>query len=172
GYVEDVINAVMAVKNSELEIFAKDKIGMLGHSMGGGVAINIMVIKPDLVDAFVLFAPVSADAWDNYDRWITSRPAVAQQIVERHGLPADNPKFWHNVSPVNFLDRVAAPVMLHHGTADADVPLSWSDELNENLNQAGKEIIYHVYRDQPHEFTSSWSQVMQRTTEFFNVHVK
>ena len=172
GYVEDVINAVYAVKNSDLKFLDKERIGMLGHSMGGGVAINIMVVKPGLVKAYVLFAPVSADYSDNFARWLERRPEVAERIIESYGRPGDNPDFWKNISAINFLDKVESPVMIHHGTADESVPLEWSDRLNLGLKDAGKEVTYHVYESQPHEFTTSWGQVMQRTVDFFNTNVK
>jgi dipeptidyl aminopeptidase/acylaminoacyl peptidase len=172
GYVEDVINAVMAVKNSELPYFDKEKIGMLGHSMGGGITQNILVAKPDLVDAAVLFAPVSGDNYDNFNRWTKSRPETAAKIIENYRTPEENPDFWHDISMINFLDRIKTPVMLHHGTADADVPIEWSDRMNEKLKEAEKNITYHVYPGQPHEFTTSWSQVMQRTLSFFEQNLK
>ena len=84
AYAEDVVNAINAVKNSDLEFFDKENIGMLGHSMGGGVGLQIMTTFPDIAKAYVLFAPVSADARDNFDKWIRrSRPA-AKEILEKH----------------------------------------------------------------------------------------
>src|SRR3989339_1743249 len=41
GYTEDVINAVYAVRESGFTFFDKENIGMLGHSMGGGITTNI-----------------------------------------------------------------------------------------------------------------------------------
>ena len=38
-----------------------ERVGMLGHSMGGGVTLNALTAMPGLVDAAVLFAPVSGD---------------------------------------------------------------------------------------------------------------
>lgn len=172
GYVEDVINGIYAVRNSSLPYFNKEKIGMLGHSMGGGVTINTLVVQPDLVDAAVLFAPVSGDQIDNFKRWTVTRPATAERITENHGTPETNPDFWHDISAINFLDKVLAPVLLHHGTADDSVPIEWSDRLDKALKDAGKTITYHVYPGQPHEFTTSWAQVMQRTVEFFDKHLK
>src|SRR3989344_6618078 len=61
SYTEDVINAVLAIKAADLDFVDTKHVGMLGHSMGGGVTLNVLVIRPDLVDAAVLFAPVSAD---------------------------------------------------------------------------------------------------------------
>ena len=46
GYVIDVINAIEAVKSSELKMLDKNNIGMLGHSMGGMLATFVIVVKP------------------------------------------------------------------------------------------------------------------------------
>jgi dipeptidyl aminopeptidase/acylaminoacyl peptidase len=171
GYVEDVINVVFAVRESEYSFFDKEKIGMLGHSMGGGVTQNILAAQPNLVDAAVLFAPVSGDNYDNFNRWTKTRPETAEKIIELYGTPEDNPDFWHDISMVNFLDRIQTPIMLHHGTADESVPLDWSDRMNRLLTEKGKDIIYYTYDGQPHEFTTSWALVMQRTTQFFQQHL-
>lgn len=172
GYVEDVINAILAIKNSNLGYLDKDRIGMLGHSMGGGVALNVMVSKPDLVKAFVLFAPVSADYRDNFLRWTEQRLEVAEQIIKTYGSPDSNPEFWKNISAINFLDQVTAPVMVHHGTKDESVPIEWSERLTSGLRQAGKKVTYHYYPNEPHEFTAAWPQVMLRSLEFFDDYVK
>jgi dipeptidyl aminopeptidase/acylaminoacyl peptidase len=172
AYVEDVLNAVMAVKNSELSIFDKENLGMLGHSMGGGISQNISVIKPDLVKAIVLFAPVSLDAHDSYERWTSRRPELAKRIDAAYGSPTTSPEFWKNVNAANFVDRIKTPIMLHHGTADKDVPIEWSDKTAQLLKSEGKTIEYLVYPDQPHEFTTDWPEVLRRTTEFFDMHLK
>jgi uncharacterized protein len=168
GYVEDVINAAYAVKNSDLASLNKDKIGMLGHSMGGGVTINTLVVQPDLIKAAVLFAPVSADQRDNFHRWLERRPEIAQKIIELFGRPEDNPDFWDDISAQTFFDKINAPILLHHGTADESVPIEWSDRLVKQLKGKNKTIDYRVYPGQPHEFTSAWPEVMQTSLEFFD----
>lgn len=172
GYVEDVINAVYAVKNSNLDTIDKENIFMLGHSMGGGVAINIMVTQRDLVKAYVLFAPVSADIKDNFERWTTRRPEIAKKIIEKYGNATSSPDFWKNMSAINFLENVQAPIMIHHGTKDADVPLAWSEKLEKNLKEKNKDVILHIYQGEPHEFINAWPQVMRRTLDFFRLYVK
>lgn len=101
GYTEDVINAIGAVKESDLEFFDKNNIGLLGHSMGGGIALNIMVTKPDLAQAVVLFAPVSSDHMYNYDKW-TRNSDAGEKIIEIYGEYEQNPDFWEDLSTRNF----------------------------------------------------------------------
>lgn len=168
GYTEDVINAIHAVRAAQLPYADAERIGMLGHSMGGGIAWQIAVAQPDLVDAFVLFAPVSADARDNFEKWISRRPEVAQAIVATHGSPAENPAFWEAISPLTFFKDITAPVMIQHGAADESVPLAWSQSAAEALRAVGKDVTLHVYPGEPHEFIDAWPAVMERTAAFFD----
>jgi fermentation-respiration switch protein FrsA (DUF1100 family) len=55
------------------------------------------------------------------------------RMIEADGSGEHNPTFWNNISPQNFYDQVAAPVLTHHGTADASVPFEWSNTLAAGL---------------------------------------
>ena len=141
GYTVDAINCIMAVKNSAYHFFNKNKIGLLGHSMGGGVVLNILVARPDLAQAAVLFAPVSADYRDNFTRWLWRRkhhPEIAEKIIALYGSPEVNPAFWDGLSAKNYFENIQTPILLHHGLADEMVPVSWSDKLEEWLKEKGK----------------------------------
>jgi uncharacterized protein len=172
GYVEDAIAAVLAVRAAKLPTIDASKVGMLGHSMGGGVTLGALVTQPDLVDAAVLFAPVSGDARLNYEKWTKSNSSRAREMESRYGTPEENPAFWDGVSAATHYDRVAAPVLIHHGTADASVPLAWSEDLDARLRAAGKNVTFDVYDAEPHEFIADWPLVMQRTLEFYNKILK
>lgn len=172
GYAEDAANAVRAVQASELPFLDRERVGMLGHSMGGGVTLNVLVAQPGLVDAAVLYASVSADARENFRRWIERRPALAVEIVARYGSPEAAPAFWENVSPRTFLDRVSVPVLIHHGTSDASVPLEWSQRLAQDLRAKGKDVTLHLYEGEAHEFGPQWTQFMERTVAFFDARLK
>lgn len=181
GYTEDVINAVYALRNSNYDFIDKNNIGMLGHSLGGGIALNIMVAKPGLIKAYVLFAPISIDYVDNFDRWIRKiRPGeekygstkIADKIIKTYGAPEDNPEFWDNLSAKNFLENINDPVIVHHGTADKSVPIEWSKRLERAFEDRKKEIKLYVYKDDKHEFIDFWPLVMLRTTTFFDKYLK
>lgn len=172
GYTEDIINAIHAVRDAKLPYLDGERIGMLGHSMGGGVTLNVLVVAPDLVDAAVLFAPVSANYQRNYERWTRSDSEQGKRIIARYGTPEESPEFWRGISAKNYFDRIRVPIQNHHGTADESVEIKWSDELNQWLSEAGKEHEYLVYPGEPHEFAVAWPTVMRRTLDFFDQHVK
>lgn len=172
GYVEDVINAVYAIRASELSYFDKDNIGMLGHSMGGGIAQTIAVAQPDLVKAIVLYAPVSMDYRDSYYKYMKNDSVRAARVVERYGAPDQGSLVWDAISPKTYIDRITVPVTLFQGTLDDSVPKNWSDATAELFKANGKEMEYIVYEGEAHEFGPKWTDFMTRSATFFREHLQ
>lgn len=178
GYTADVIGAILAVQNSvlpELQNIDAKRVGMLGHSMGGGITQNVLVVRPELVQAAVLYAPVSGNAVDNLEEYFLQRPqrnTAVEEIFAAHGSPQEAPEFWKNISPETFVERVLAPVQIHIGTNDESTPPQWSDAIAENLRNSEKEVELLVYENEKHEFISQWSLFMERSTDFFNTHLR
>lgn len=172
GYTEDVINAARAVKSSGLDYLDVERIGLLGRSMGGGVALNVAVVAPDLFDAIVTFAPVSSDTVDNFNRWINrpGRRALAREIIDTYGSPRAAPEFWANASPRTFFERVRDPIQIHHGTDDESCPVRWSHETFAALKDAGARARLHLYPGEGHAFGPAYGRSMTRAAAFFDRH--
>lgn len=172
GYTEDVINAVLAIKQSRLPYLDRERIGLLGRSMGGGITYNVLVAQPGLVKAAVVYAPVSSDAVDNFNRWTRTEPALATAIIRAYGAPERNPAFWRNLSAVNFFDRVTEPILIQHGTADESCPIAWSRETLAALKKAGKNATMYTYPGEHHAFGPAWPTSMARTVTFLDQRLK
>ena len=175
GYTEDVLNAVMAIKRSTFPYIDRENVGMLGRSMGGGVTFNAAVVRPDLIDAAVVFASVSSNVVDNFNKWIrgdNDRRGLAERIADRYGSPEENPQFWANVSPRTFFDRLAIPIVIHHGSSDDTCPIGWAEDTTDALRAAGKEFRYFVYQGEEHAFGPQWTKSMRRTVEYFDALLK
>lgn len=171
GYVKDVINAVAAVKNSGDSRLSTTAFGMLGHSMGGGITQRLVVSQPDLVKAAVLYAPVSMDERDSFRRYTLQRPAEAEEVLSTYGSLESNPIFWDNLSAKTFVDRVEVPLLYFQGTNDDSVDSAWTDEAVALLRSNNKTVEYVVYDDEPHEFTTTWTDFMARSATFFQDHL-
>lgn len=171
GYVEDVINAVYAVRASDLPYFDKENIGMLGHSMGGGIAQTVAVAVPNLVKAVALYAPVSMDYRDSYDKYMKNDSMRAARIVERYGEPTENNPVWSAISPETYIDRWSVPAILFQGTRDDSVPKAWSDKTATLFEEHGKSLQYVVYQGEAHEFGPKWNDFMKQTTVFFKKYL-
>lgn len=174
GYTVDVVNAVRALRRSGLRRLDVDRVGLLGRSMGGGVVYNVLAVAPGLVDAAVVFAPVSSLAEDNFDRWIRDDPdrsGLAGRIIRAYGAPEDSRRFWREASPRPFFDRITEPVLIHHGTADESCPIRWSRESLRALEAAGVDARMFTYPGEPHAFVAAWPTSMRRTVRFFERHL-
>lgn len=171
GYTADVVNAVTALRRTTDVAVDDDRIGLVGRSMGGGVVYDVLVARPGLVRAAVVFAPVSSRTDDNFDRWIRHDPAdseLADAIVREHGSPEDNPGFWRRASPRPYFDRVTEPVMIHHGTSDDTCPPRWSRATVRALRAAGVDAELFTYPGEEHAFIGQWPLSMRRTTAFLD----
>jgi uncharacterized protein len=179
GYTVDVLNAVAA-----LQAFPqadRERIGMWGHSMGGYLTLRAMVISPE-VKAGVIWAGVVASYPDMLNRWRRSVPTPLPNPTrprrwrvawtELFGLPEENPDFWNGVSANSFLSDLSGPIQLHHGTADEDVPLEFSEMLYEQGIEAGQLIEMYTYEGDNHNLSGYFSTAMTRTIEFLNRYLK
>ncbi|HEY6739277.1 MAG TPA: hypothetical protein VI076_10550 [Actinopolymorphaceae bacterium] len=59
------------MRDADLPYVDAERIGLVGRSVAGGVTYNVLVTKPGLVDAAVVYAPVSSNAVDNFRKWTT-----------------------------------------------------------------------------------------------------
>ena len=174
-YAVDVINAVRAVKQSALPYIDGDRVGMLGRSMGGNVTINALVARPGLVDAATVYASTSslaADNWRQFYRPSTDRAGVNARMRRTYGLPRQSPRFWRAASPRPYFGRVTTPLLLHHGTLDDTCPISWSQGTLRALQDADKQAQLITYEGEGHTMYAQWQRSMQRTTAFFDRHLR
>jgi uncharacterized protein len=166
GYVEDIVNAALALRGSDLVEVDKTRIGYLGRSMGGGIGYQAMVAFPRVFNSYVLYAPTSADYADNFNRWGRVAADFAQEVSDTYGLPEDNPDFWANISAINFFGQVSEPVLIHHGTLDDSCDIEWSRRAAKELRAQGKDVTLLEYDGEYHAFYRDWTLSMRRTVEF------
>lgn len=178
AYTIDVLNAVSSIK--KYENVNPEKIGMWGHSMGGHVTLRAMVARGD-VKAGVIWAGVVGsydDLLNNWRRGSSPQPLPSgarrwrQQLAEEFGSPQENPTFWNSISSTTFLSDISGPLQLHHGTADASVPVEFSQKLEERMKAVGKDVELLIYPGDDHNLAGSFGVAMQRSIEFFDNHLK
>jgi dipeptidyl aminopeptidase/acylaminoacyl peptidase len=172
GYPEDLVNAVAAVRTSRLAFLDGTRVGLLGRSMGGGVVLDALAAQPRLARAAVLFSPVSSSAADQYARWVASDASLRSRVVDAYGTPRTNPVLWRQASAGEYLGRVAAPVQVHHGTADAVCPLAWSRATTSALREHGKDVTLLEYPGEGHRFSqAARGTFLDRALAFLHQHL-
>lgn len=179
GYTVDVLNAAAALQR--FPQVNPQRLGMWGHSMGGYLTLRAMVVSSE-VKAGVIWAGVVASYPDLLTRWRRSSgptptpPVFARRWrydwTERYGTPEDNPEFWNGISSNSYLADISGPVQLHHGTADTDVPVLFSETLYQQMQQAGKPVELYTYEGDNHNLSGFFTLAMNRTIEFFDRYLK
>ena len=180
GYLIDVLNAVASLK--KFPAANPDRIGMWGHSLGGYLTLRAMVVSPD-IKAGVIWAGVVGSYPDMLYNWRRTGPGVTPspssqgrgwraQWLSLYGTPAENPAFWDAISANSYLANLSGPLQLHHGTADTDVPLAFSQTLYEQVRQAGNYAELYTYAGDNHNISNSFDLAMSRTIEFFHQYLK
>jgi dipeptidyl aminopeptidase/acylaminoacyl peptidase len=149
--------------------------------MGGGITLRAMVVSHN-IKAGALLAGVVASPQSFYRYWQQkiNDPSVPSWIKENgnrtlneFGTPDANPELWNSISPYTYLDDITAPIQIHHGTADKDVPIVFSEELNNALEAVGKQVEYFVYQNGDHNLAgAARGPVLTRTFEFFKQILK
>jgi len=147
------------------------KIGIWGHSNGGHIALSTLAIS-GLSYPTVLWAPVSkpfpysilyyTDEYDDQGKFL--RKALAQfeedYDTEQFSLP-------------NYFGWIKAPLQIHQGDKDTEIPVSWSDDLVVALKKNNIEVQYLTYQNADHNLRpSGWSSAVANSITFFNNHFK
>jgi dipeptidyl aminopeptidase/acylaminoacyl peptidase len=199
GLVIDVINLMNAIPS--IPEADPQRIGMWGHSMGGGVTFKVLTIDPFIqkgrVKAAVLYSTVSADDADIIDRW---GPGCVGDYLEGENLygcnssdilPLDLPpgliqsykdaardaELLRQVAALHHLDDVTAPVQINYGSEDGQLfsgtPPEWSQKAYEAFIEAGKQAELFAYEGEGHSFIGDqWWALMERSAHFFDDYVK
>ena len=75
------------------------------------------------------------------------------------------------ISPINYLDRITAPISIHHSNADSTVPVAWSEDLCARLQAIDKPVECFFYNGLPHTFNGPGDTLfMERVIAFFRLH--
>ncbi len=174
----DVLNAVTTMQR--YPDADPNRIGMWGHSMGGNITLRALVIDPRIKVA-VIWAGVNATYKDLLENWhphAGDNPAPSfsrhwrQDFIARYGTPEQNPQFWDSISPMAYLADITAPIQLHHGTSDVEVPVQFSQTLAQDLQAAGKPVELNTYPGDDHNISRSFALAMSRSIAFFDHYLK
>jgi len=169
GDALDTLNLVALVRSRSglpglLEKADAQNIGLMGHSMGGAIVLRVMIVDPQ-VKAGVLYASINADERLNLEHFGNDG-----RREKKLNYPAD---VVEAISPVGFLDLLQAPLSIHHGSEDSVVPVQWSQDLCQTLQEMGKSVECFLYPELEHTFRNAGDSLFtRRIISFFNATLK
>ncbi len=115
------------------------RVGVFGWSGGGSMTLNLMFRQPELYRVGVAGAPVPDQTL--YD-------SIYQ---ERYmGLPAENPKGYHDGSPIHFAEGLRGKLLVIHGSGDDNVHFQGTQRLLNRLIELNKQFQFMEYPNRRH----------------------
>lgn len=179
-YTIDVLNAIATLK--KFPDANPNKIGMWGHSMGGNITLRSLVVDTKDIKVAVIWAGVVGNYDDIINHWrhtgplpadINTRVSRLKQLIAQIGGPDTNPIFWNSIDPYAYLKDITAPIQLHVGLADEEVPFKFSEHLKTALENNKKHVELYEYEGTDHNLSgNAFAPAMQRSIEFFDKYLK
>lgn len=147
-----------------------EKIGIWGHSNGGQIAMSIAEIMGHKYPT-VVWAPVSkpfpysilyyTDEFEDNGKAL--RKALAK-FEENYDV--------EKYSMTNFYGWIKAPIQIHQGAADEEVPAFWSEDLENILKNKEVDVEYFSYPSENHNFQNgNWPLAVSRSAEFIKNNI-
>lgn len=183
-YTIDVLNAFTSLQ--KYPDVNPDRIGMWGHSMGGWITQNAMVINPD-IKAGVIWGGVVGSYADLSNEWWarrartrptpTASPAPGDrgywryQMNRDYGTFEENAAFWDSLSAATYASELSGPIQLHHAKGDETVPYQLSEVFAKRLEDAGITVDLHLYEGDDHNVSVNFSRAMNNSVAWFNQYL-
>ena len=119
-----------------------ERIGIMGQSYGGFMVMSAITEHPELWRAAVNYYGIAdfVTLLAGTGAWRRSHRAA------EYGDPERDAALFARISPIHRVDRIAAPVLIAHGTRDPRVPIGESEQFVTALQERQKKVTYRNLR--------------------------
>jgi dipeptidyl aminopeptidase/acylaminoacyl peptidase len=133
-----------------------NKVAILGWSYGGYAALQSAALEPSLYKAVVAIAPVTdLQLLKQEFNFYTNADLVRNEV-------GNGPNVTEG-SPLRHASSITAPVLLVHGTMDANVRYEQSEKMDGALRGAGKQSELLTFKDLDHQLDDSDARTQMLT---------
>jgi dipeptidyl aminopeptidase/acylaminoacyl peptidase len=155
---------------AESGVTPADRIGVIGGSYGGFMTLAAITFCADRRWAAAVDIVGIASFTTFFARtapW--RRPLRAAE----YGDPVKDADFLESISPLNFIDRIQAPLMVIHGANDPRVPVQEAEQIVTTLRARGREVDYLRYEDEGHGLAKAKNRAdaWPKVVRFFERHM-
>lgn len=167
GDLQDVLAGVDWIKQTgHLD---PKKIAVMGGSYGGYLSMMAVSKAPEVWAAGVPIVP--------FVNWFTEieneDPVLQQSDLATMGDPVKNKALYEERSPINFIDRIKAPLLLLAGGHDPRCPKSETQQVVDAIKKRGGTVDAKTYENEGHGFARVENQIdaYKRVADFLLAHV-
>jgi len=165
--LNDVLDAAEWIKKSPF--VDPKKLIVMGRSYGGYLTMMAITKAPEVWAAGVAIVP--------FVNWATEManedPAIRQADIAIMGDPVENKALYADRSPINFVDRIKAPLLLLAGGNDPRCPKSEAEQVAAAIKKNGGFVQIKIYENEGHQFSRVENNIdaYQRVSDFLRVRV-
>jgi dipeptidyl aminopeptidase/acylaminoacyl peptidase len=150
------------------------RVGIMGTSYGGYMTLAAATFAPTEFAAHAdFFGP--SDLKSLVQSFPTYWASSATYIYQKFGDPNDpkDAQYQHDRSPLNYVDKIARPLLVVQGANDARVKKDQSDRLVDALRRRGAPVEYLVIEGEGHGFSKTENQIraLETTDRFFDKYI-
>jgi dipeptidyl aminopeptidase/acylaminoacyl peptidase len=145
------------------------KLVVMGGSYGGYMSMMALTKAPGVWAAGVPIVP--------FVNWFTEvqneDPLLREYDLTTMGDPVRNKTLWEDRSPINFVDRIKAPVLLLAGGNDPRCPKSEAQQVADAIKKRGGTAELKIYENEGHGFARVENQIdaYTRVADFLKKYV-
>ncbi len=167
GDLQDVLAAADWIKQSDY--IDPNKLIIMGGSYGGYMTMMGLTKAPLVWAAGVAIVP--------FVNWFTEveneDPLLREYDLATMGDPVKNKALWDDRSPINFVDKIKAPVFLLAGGNDPRCPQSEAQQVASAIEKKGGTAVLKIYENEGHGFAKIENQIdaYKRVADFLKSHV-
>jgi dipeptidyl aminopeptidase/acylaminoacyl peptidase len=152
----------------EREAVDPDRIAAMGGSYGGFMVLACLTEYPDLWAAGVDIVGIA-----NFVTFLENTGEWRRSLREaEYGSLEDDREFLESVSPINNIERIAAPLFVLHGENDPRVPVG---EARQIVEEAGDHVPVRelIFEDEGHGFSKLENRIeaYSAIADFLDEHV-
>ena len=146
------------------------QIGIAGGSYGGYMTLMALAKTPD-----VWAAGVDSFGIVNWSTTLKNEDAFLKEYDKALlGDPVRDKKLYEAQSPITFIARIKAPLLVLHGSNDIRVPKEESEQVVALLQAQHGTVEAHYYSNEGHGFSKRENQIdaLERTVEWLDRYLK
>jgi len=123
------------------------RLGVSGRSYGGYLTLVALSWYPELFRVGVDVCGIA----DFATFYAQTEPWIAEAAVTKYGDPQADAALLRELSPIRWIDRVTAPLLVVHGVYDTNVPLGEAEQVVAALRERGRSPGFLLFADEGHE---------------------
>ncbi len=146
-----------------------DRIVAYGGSYGGFMVLASMTEYPDLWAAGVDVVGIA-----NFVTFLENTGEWRRELREaEYGSLEDDREFLEEISPINNVEKIEAPLFVLHGENDPRVPVGEAEQIVEEVREHGVPVRKLIFEDEGHGFSKLENRIeaYSAIADFLDEHV-